>query len=203
MRQRGSRSQDERITNLEDQISEMGGKLSELTRGLQGLVRSPGIGSQPAFEPSIISGALKNASPISNSFCLRLPLFDQNQIRDARILFRTAGRLGLGKIPANLASQMVVWHIIFAASTECEAWTAEWDRIIDEARGLVDQGAQRVVDFINEQMTEAGFPEWAKAAVGAAVEAILGLGQGELETGLELARYAGRLGLLIRCHWPF
>ena len=137
----------------------------------------------------------------SSGVCL--PQLGERQLRDATHLFRSAATLGLDKLPYTFHQRLGVLHAIFAASSGCDTWSEEWDRIIDEAKGLVDQGAERVKEFVEDQLDKAGFPKWAKDIVTEGIDQLMGLGEAELKVGLEVARAAGKLGLWLRCHWPF
>ena len=181
------KSEHERIMDLESQVAELCEQLATM---------------QPQAANSVTTPNYNISLRQAHHVCL--PTLDDRGIAAGRDLFKAVGRIGKENISFDMAGQIGIYHAMFAASTTCSVWTAEWDKIIDEAQRRVSQGADDVVRFIRAAMRRAGFPRWAEDALSAILDALLALtGETALNDGLELARAAGKLGLLTRCYWPF
>jgi hypothetical protein len=190
----------ERVDALESHLQELSNQIDELRAGAGAGPADTSTEQTVTRVGPALRSDLSRSAP-GGTIQLELPRFDAQQIEQARSVFRLAGHVE--QLPPEFHQELALWHVIFAASTECAVWTAEWDRIIDEAKGLVDQGVEDIVDFINREMAKAGFPPWAVFAVNVAIEIILSLGEAELDSGLELARYSGKVSLWLRCKTGF
>lgn len=128
-----------------------------------------------------------------------LPRFTPEQVEYARTLFEGVQRYGPAKLPPAAHQWLGVIHLLFAWSTGCKVWQQEWQRICDGADALIGQGKAQVVNYMKGQLKKSGMPQWAQDLLIGIIDVFLELGEGELKVGLELARYAGKIGLATRC----
>ena len=189
----------EDLAQLSGQLSQVSSELSTISLALGRLSQCSEIPreNQPAQPISCQTPMLLTPTPIT------LPQLPPQQSEYALEMFKLVAELGANNLPAAFQQRLGTWHAIFAATKDCEAWSKEWDKVIDQALGLVQQGAERVRTFVRDSLTSVGFPGWAVEILGGVADIIVDEGESPLKKRLELARRAGKLGLWARCKWPW